>query len=275
MFGKLFEPTNIGKVRIKNRIAMSPMLPLGLYRDGIISDRTIDYYVERAKGGAGLIITGVFKVENDAEPAPIPYYPMVSLKGYGPLAELSDYVHAYGARIFIQLTAGTGRLIPPELIDEFGFKPVSASVNQAFYRPQVSTRALSTEEVEKLARSFGHAAQLIADAEIDGVELHGHQGYLFDQFTTPLWNRRTDRYSGDLDGRLRLPIEVLQNIKDVAGKSFPVTYRFGLKHYLKSPELGSLKRESVEIGRDIEEGLEMARKLEGAGFDGSCGCRLL
>jgi 2-enoate reductase len=266
-FGKLFESTNIGKVGIKNRIAMSPMLPLGLYRDGIIPARTVDYYVERAKGGAGLIITGVFKVENDAEPAPIPYYPMVNLKGYGPLAELSDYVHAYGARIFIQLTAGTGRLIPPELIDEFGFKPVSASVNQAFYRPQVSTRALSTEDVEKLARSFGRATQLIVAAEIDGIELHGHQGYLFDQFTTSLWNKRTDKYGGDLDGRLTLPIEVLQNIKDAAGKSFPVTYRFGLKHYLKTPERGTLKQDSVEVGRDIEEGLEMARRLETAGFD--------
>jgi len=175
-FQKLFEPIEIGKVHVKNRIAMSPMLPLGIYRDGMITDRIIDYYIERAKGGVGLVIAGVFKVENEVEAAPIPYYPIVSLKGYGPLAELSDYIHSHGARIFIQLTAGTGRLIPPEVMNEFGFKPVSASVNQAFYRPDVATEALSTENVEKLAKSFRRAAELVVAADIDGIELHAHQG---------------------------------------------------------------------------------------------------
>jgi len=248
---------------------MSPMLPLGLYPDGIISERIREYYVERAKGGVGLIITGVFKVENEVEPAPVPYYPIVTLKALGSLGELSDYVHAYGAKLFIQLTAGTGRLIPPEIIDEFGFKPVSASVNPAFYRPNVMTRALTTEEVQKLVKSFAHAAEIVAAAEIDGIELHGHQGYLLDQFTTSLWNRRTDKYGGDLEGRLRLPIEILEAIKDTVGKDFPVTYRFGLKHFLSSPERGSLNYDGyIEVGRDIKEGLEMAKRLEKAGFDG-------
>ncbi len=266
-FQKLFEPIEIGKVRVKNRIAMSPMLPLGVYRDGVLTDRVIDYYVERARGGVGLIIAGVFKVENEVERAPIPYYPMVSLKGYGPLAELSDYIHSYGARIFIQLTAGTGRLIPPEVMNEFGFKPVSSSVNPAFYRPDIATDALSTEDVEKLGKSFRRAAELVVAADIDGIELHAHQGYLFDQFTTSLWNRREDKYGGDLNGRLRLSMETLQNIKDVAGKGFPVTYRFGLRHYLRSRERGTLKKELPEVGRNLEESLEMAKRLEKAGFD--------
>jgi 2-enoate reductase len=268
-FNKLFESTKIGRVTIKNRIAMSPMLPLGLYRDGVMSERMIEYYIERAKGGVGLVITGVFKVENEVEPAPVPYYPIVNLKGLGPLSELSDYVHAYGAKLFVQLTAGAGRLIPPEMIDVFGFKPVSASVNPAFYRPNVSTRALTTEETEQLGKSFKRAAELLASAEVDGVELHGHQGYLLDQFTTALWNRRTDKYGGDLEGRLRLPIEVLEAVKEGAGKDFPVTYRYGLKHFLKTPEQGSLSQGGyVERGRDIEEGLEMGKSLEKAGFDG-------
>jgi len=268
-FKKLFEPTKIGKIAIKNRIAMSPMLPLGLYRGGVMSERMVEYYIERAKGGVGLIITGVFKVENEVEPAPVPYYPIVNLKGLGPLSELSDYVHAYGAKVFVQLTAGTGRLIPPEIIDVFGFKPVSASVNPAFYRPNVSTRELTTEETEKLGKSFKRAGELLASAEIDGVELHGHQGYLFDQFTTALWNRRTDKYGGDLDGRLRLSIEALGALKEGAGKGFPVTYRYGLKHFLKSAEQGSLSENGyVESGRDIAEGLEIGKKLQKAGFDG-------
>ena len=245
------------------------MLPLGLYRDGIMSERMIDYYIERAKGGVGLIITGVFKVENEVEAAPAPYYPIVNLKGLGPLSELSDYVHSFGTKLFVQLTAGTGRLIPPEIIDEYGFEPVSASVNPSFYRPNVLTKALTTEQTERLGKSFKHAAELLASADIDGVELHGHQGYLFDQFTTSLWNRRTDRYGGDLDGRLTLPIEALKAIKEGAGKNFAVTYRYGLKHFLKTAEQGTLNPSGyIEAGRDIQEGLEMGKKLEKAGFDG-------
>ncbi len=105
-------------------------------------------------------------------------------------------------------------------------------------------------------------------AGIDGVELHGHEGYLFDQFTTAIWNRRKDKYGGDLQGRLTFPIDILNVIKKHAGKDFAVQYRFGIKHYMKALNSGALPGEKFkEAGRDIEEGLEMARLLEQAGFD--------
>ena len=98
--------------------------------------------------------------------------------------------------------------------------------------------------------------------------MHGHEGYLFDQFTTALWNHRADKYGGNLSDRLTFPIEVLGKIKERAGRDFPVQYRFGLKHYIKGLNRGALKGEEfTEAGRDIEEGLEMARLLEEAGFD--------
>jgi len=270
-FRMLFEPIRIGRILINNRIAMAPMATGGLLNpDGTLTQRAMDYYVERAKGGVGLIIAGVAKVENEIEQilidGAIPRL-LVSSKASSSLGELAESVHHYGSRIFIQLTAGYGRVLSGEAID-IGVKIVSASAIPAYYRPRVTARALSTEEVEKLVRAFGHAAEIVAAAEIDGIELHGHQGYLFDQFATAIWNKRTDKYGGDLEDRCRFPIEVVETIRDRIGRDFPIVYRYGLKHYMKDPWTGALKREGyVEVGRDVEEGLEMARRLEKAGVD--------
>jgi 2-enoate reductase len=264
-YRKLFEPINIGKVEIKNRIAMAPMGVVGLINsDGSPTQRVVDYYVERAKGGTGLIITCVFKVECDIDTMGGLSHTLTPAARI-PLKEMCEQVHALGTKIFIQLTAGwgrVGRVFGPDA------KPVSASVLPDYWNPNIICRALETEEVEKIVAAFGFAAQIAATAGFDGIELHGHEGYLFDQFTTAFWNNRTDKYGGDLKQRLTFPIEVLNTIKNRVGKDFPVQYRFGLKHYIKGLNSGALKGEEfTEAGRDIEEGLEMAKLLEEAGFD--------
>jgi len=264
-FSRILEPIKIGKVEIKNRVAMAPMGIVGLLNpDGSPGQRAIDYYIERARGGVGLIISSVFKVENDIEKVGAGVF-LVSPEAMSPFAELAEAVHALGARIFVQLTAGFGRVTRSLRLIE---QPVSASPIPYYWQPDIICRALKTEEVEKLVERFGAAARILARAGIDGVELHGHEGYLFDQFTTAIWNKRTDKYGGDLAGRLRLPIEVLNEIKQKAGKDLPVQYRFGLKHYIKGLNMGALPGEDyTEAGRDIKEGLEMAKMLEEAGFD--------
>ena len=265
-FKKLFEPINIGKIQIKNRIAMAPMATLGLASpEGAITQRGIDYYAERARGGVGLLITGGTKVEEKIEPRFLtPLTAPASLPSFG---ELAETVHFYGSRIFVQLTPGLGRVAYGKLLDT-GFKPISASATPAWWRPKISARELTTDEVETLVRACGIGGAILKTAGIDGVELHGHEGYLLDQFTTALWNKRTDKYGGNLESRLRFPIEILTAIKEAAGADFPVIYRYGLKHYLKKPQTNALPGEEFEeAGRDIEEGLEMARLLEKAGFD--------
>jgi 2-enoate reductase len=212
-----------------------------------------------------LIITGLFKVENEIEPFQ-GVFSRMSRQALAPFVELAEAVHSLGARIFVQLTAGFGRVASAARLQDH--TPVSASAIPYYWDPKQTCRELKTEEVEGLVKAFGPAAEILAAAGIDGIELHGHEGYLFDQFTTSLWNKRTDRYGGTLDGRLRLPIEVLREIKAKAGKDFPVQYRFGLKHYVKALNSGALPGEKfAEAGRDVEEGLLMARKLEAAGFD--------
>ena len=266
MCARLLEPVKIGKMEMKNRIAMAPMGIGGLLNpDGSPGPRALDYYLERARGGVGLIITGVFRVENEVE-----HFPGLSARvtpqALGAFTELAEAVHALGTKIFVQLTAGFGRVAIPMRLQ--GNQPVSASAIPYYWDPRQTCRELKIEEIAKLVKAFGHAAEVLAAAGIDGVELHGHEGYLLDQFMTLFWNRRTDPYGGSLDGRLRLSIEVLQEIKRKAGPDFLVQYRFGLKHYMKALNLGALPGENfVEAGRDVEEGLLIARRLESAGFD--------
>ncbi len=267
-FRHLFEPVRIGKVEIKNRIALAPMGTGSILVDseGKLGPRGVEYYLERCRGGVGLIISHASKVENEIDPLKRGTgFPVVTHAVEGPFAELADAAHAFGTKIFVQLSAGFGRTAHPRILRE---KPVSASVNPNYWDPTIICREVTTEEVERHVKAFGPAAELLAECGIDGIELHGHEGYLFDQFTTAVWNRRTDKYGGELADRLNFPIEALQEIKRRVGKSFPVQYRFGLKHYMKGLRSGALPGEKyVEAGRDVEEGLKMAKMLEQAGFD--------
>ena len=253
----LFQPGKIGTLTVRNRIAMAPMGLFGLVESsGEISQRGIDYYVERAKGEVGLLITGIcfptteieFGGKETAEAGFL--FRADSPRVIPRLKELADAVHAYGAKIAVQLTAGFGRVIPPVL----GSQPVSASVLPNVWKLNVMTRELTTKEVERLAGSFRNAARIVREAGIDAVELHGHEGYLMDQFMTSLWNKRTDKYGGDLEGRLRFVLEIIEGIKDAAGRNFPVIFRYAVKHY-------------IEGGREVEESLAIARRLEKAGVD--------
>lgn len=273
---KLLEPLKIGTIDIKNRIAMAPMNNVSQTDpvDGSITKRCVDYYIERAKGGVGLIITGVFKVENEIEKCMdlktglvgFGGWPLILKKSMHDYVELANYVHSYGAKIFMQLSAGPGRVTAPDVIIS-GVKPVSASANECFYVPSETCRPLETDEVEEIVEKFGQAAELVANAGIDGIEVHGHEGYLIDQFSTSLWNKRTDKYGGDTKGRLTFAIEILRKIKEMVGSNFPVTYRYGVKHFIKAPWKSALNLKEKELGRDITESIEIARILEQAGYD--------
>ncbi|MGC8988058.1 MAG: FAD-dependent oxidoreductase, partial [Infirmifilum sp.] len=269
---RLFEPMSIGKCWVKNRIAMAPMGLVGMVNeDGSINRRIVDYYVERAKGGVGLIITGLTRVENEAEKLTLDgrhLLPILnSIRYVTSHSELTEEVHHWGTRIFVQLTAGTGRVLATLALLS-GITPVSASEVPSYWLPIIKTRALSREEIKKLVKAFGDAAEHAFLAGYDGVELHGHEGYLLDQFTSSAWNFRNDEYGGSLENRLRLPIEILDEIKSRVGKDFPVIYRFGVKHFIKGYNNPGLPGERFrEAGRDVEEGIEMAKMLERAGFD--------
>ena len=252
---KLFERGKIGRLEIKNRIAMAPMLTAlsEPVEDGRLSQRDIDFYAARAKGGTGMIITTFMRPNRRLE-ASIGEPVVNSSRCIRWLNDLAEACHEYGAKVCVQLSPGLGRIQPPNPALPHG-GTVSASPLPNFWDPNVIARELTIEEIEQLVKDFEFSCNIISSAEIDAIEIHAHQGYLVDEFVTALWNKRTDKYGGDLDGRLRLPLELVEAAKRGAGADFPITYRYGLTHYLDG-------------GREIEEGLEIARRLEAAGVDG-------
>jgi 2-enoate reductase len=267
---KLFTPIKINGVEVKNRIGMAPMGAFGLVDEyGCFDQRGVDYYTERAKGGTGLIISSVCKVENTVDAVINGLLPCIDtdpVRFVLTASELTERVHAYGAKMFLQLSMGFGRVLSPHMATK---PPVSASAVPNFWDPSVTCREMTTEEVEFVIDKFGQGAATARRAGFDGVEIHAvHEGYLLDQFTTAFTNHRTDKFGGDLKGRMTLPCEIVRCIKRYTSKDFPVIMRFSMKSCVKDFNQGGLEGEDYkECGRDFDEGLGVAKILSDAGYD--------
>lgn len=269
-YKNLFTPVKIGAVTLKNRFALAPMGPLGLAdAEGGFNQRGIDYYTERAKGGTGLIITGVTFSDCEVETQSMPNCPNST---YNPVhfirtsKEMTERVHAYGSKIFLMMSAGFGRVTIPTNLGEF--PPVAPSAIPHRWLDKIC-RPLTKEEIHSIVKSFGDGAYHAKRGGFDGVEIHAvHEGYLLDQFAISMFNQRTDEYGGSLDNRLRFAREVVEEIKSRCGQDFPVVLRFSLKSMIKDWREGALPGEIFEEkGRDIEEGLETAKLLVQYGYD--------
>lgn len=269
-YQKLFTPVKIGSVTIKNRFAMAPMGPLGLAdAQGGFNQRGIDYYTERAKGGTGLIITGVTFSDCKVETQSMPNCPNST---YNPVhfirtsREMTERVHAYGSKIFLMMSAGFGRVTIPTNLGEF--PPVAPSAIPHRWLDKIC-RPLTAEEIRSIVKSFGDGAYNAKRGGFDGVEIHAvHEGYLLDQFAISMFNQRTDEYGGSLENRLRFAKEIVEEIKSRCGEDFPVALRFSVKSMIKDWREGALPGEEfTEMGRDIEEGLQAAKLLVEYGYD--------
>lgn len=261
-YKKLFSPIKISKCELKNRIALMPM---GVFSkrlmnpDGSYTKDGADYYIERAKGGTGLIITGL-----------VPMVDWLGLPYIGKDPEsyiknqkyLVDGVHKYGAKVFIQITAISGRssVHPGD---------PAPSALPTVWDPTKKSREMTVEEIHEYVEAFAKGAAIVQAAGADGVEIHAvHEGYLIDQFTMSAMNHRTDEYGGSLENRLRFPIEIVKAIKAKCGKDFPVSLRYSVRSYMKAFNRGALPGEEFkEFGRDLEESLLAAKMLEEAGYD--------
>lgn len=269
-YSKLFSPIKIGSITIKNRFAMAPMGPLGLAdASGGWNQRGIDYYVERAKGGTGLIITGVTffdQVVEKQDPTTVPnplYKPVNFVKTS---REMTERIHAYGSKIFLQLSGGFGRVTIPTNVGDI--PPIAPSAIPHRWLDK-TCRAITVDEIHAIVKQFGEAAFHAKRAGFDGVQIHAvHEGYLIDQFAISMFNQRTDEYGGSLENRLRFAKEIVEEIKKTCSDDFPVTLRFSLKSMIKDWRVGALPGEDFEEkGRDTEEGLKAAKLLESYGYD--------
>ncbi|MBP3871209.1 MAG: FAD-dependent oxidoreductase [Faecalicoccus sp.] len=261
MYNYLFSPVKIGPVEIPNRIALLPMgvfSPRMMNPDGSYTKDGADYYIERAKGGTGLIITGLVPLPPGGHLPSIMNNPETYVEN---MKYLADGVHKYGSKVFIMISALSGRSGAP------GDPAPSATAN--VWDPRGVQREMTVEEIHDYVKWFAQGAKLAKDAGIDGVEIHAvHEGYLLDQFTISAFNQRTDQYGGSLENRLRFPCEIVQAIKEKCGKDFPVSLRYSVVSKTKDFNRGAVPGEEFkEFGRDYEESAKVAKMLQDAGYD--------
>lgn len=257
-YEKLFTPFKIGKMEVKNRLVMSPMGTNSALANGRKTDNEIDYFIERAKGGVGMIIMGCQPLNEKIAQGSMEGY-MDSFTVLPSLTSVCDGVHRYGAKIVCQLTPGTGRNAFP---DTLGNPPMSASEISSAFDTNLMCHALTKEEIAQMMNDFKFAAGVAMDAGYDAIEIHAHAGYLIDQFLSPVWNKRTDEYGGTPEKNTRFAKDIYHAIREVVGPDVPILFRISLDHRFNG-------------GRDLEYSMKILKELEKEGidaFDIDAGC---
>jgi 2,4-dienoyl-CoA reductase-like NADH-dependent reductase (Old Yellow Enzyme family) len=255
-YAPLFETLTFSNgTQLKNRVVMAPMTNFSSNPDGTVTDGEVNYYARRASG-VGMVVTactyvtangkgfhGEFAADRDEM---IP-----SLK------KLAEAIKAKGAKAVLQIFHG-GRMCPPELVPNG--ETVSASAVAPEGEGQPVPRALTESEIESIIRDFGEATRRAIEAGYDGVEIHGANGYLLQQFFSPHSNRREDKWGGSLEKRMTFPLAVIDEVKKVAAahaknpEPFLIGYRF-------SPE------EPETPGITMADTLSLVDALAGKGLD--------
>jgi len=243
IFPHLFEPIQIGKTTVKNRIFMPP-LSTNLADKGYVTDALVEHYSNRARGGVGLIVTEVTTVEPTYTylPGDMSIYDDSYIPGW---KKLVDAVHKYDTKILSQLFHPAYMAFPvpgtPQLI---------APSNVGPYYAKSAPRAVTVEELHVLVRQFGEAALRFKKAGGDGVEIQcAHAHGLLGGFLTPLYNKRTDEYGGDINGRLRLTLEVIREVRKQCGDDFIIDVRISGDEY---SEGGLTLNDMIYVSKQLE-----------------------
>ena len=242
----LFSPIKIGKKEVKNRVFMPP-ISTNLANKGYVTEELIKHYSDRAKGGVGLIVTEVVTVEPTYIylPGDMSIHDDSFIDGW---KRLYDEVHKYGTVLLPQLFHPAFMAFPipgtPQLI---------APSNVGPYYARQAPREVTVEELKVIIRQFGEAAKRVQIAGGDGVEIHAaHAHGLLGGFLSPLYNKRCDEYGGDIDGRLKLTLEVLAEVRRVCGEDFIIDVRISGDEY-------------SDGGLNINDMTYVAKQLEKAG----------
>jgi len=245
IFMKLFEPIEIGGVRVKNRIVMPAGETHFEAPDGGVTDRLLEFYRERARGGVGLAIVGLAKIEGHF---------MGGLAAHDDkyipdLAKVANIFHQHDVKCALQL-GHPGRY-------EVSFDPSRQPVAPSPIPPPIFTKRvpkeLTKQEILQIEEEFAQAAVRAKEAGFDAVELLSGAGYLIAQFFSPATNKRADEYGGSLENRARFAVEIIQRIKEKCGTSYPVLIRVAGDEF-------------IEGGNTINEMKRIAKVLEDAGI---------
>jgi len=217
---RLFDPLMIGNLTLKNRIVMPPMANDLADAQGRVTDPLIAHYTRRAPG-VGLVIVehSYFTPEGKASLRQLGIHDDATVNG---LTSLAASIHAKGTPICIQVNHAGRR--GSRAVS--GLEPMAPSAIPSD-SPEAIPRELKRNEIQDLVRLFGEAALRARKAGFDAVEIHGAHGYLLNQFTSPLSNRRSDEYGGSFERRIRFPLEVVAEVRRVLGSDFLMLYRLG------------------------------------------------
>jgi 2,4-dienoyl-CoA reductase-like NADH-dependent reductase (Old Yellow Enzyme family) len=247
-FPRLFEPGRIGSLALKNRIIKAPQHTGLANPDGSVTDRMLRYYRDVAQGGAAMIIVEYAWVDNDASQASPCQLGIARMEHIPGLSLIADTIRANGAVPAIQIShAGRQRFIlqQPKAASDVPWPEITAAGCPI-------PVPMTVDEIKEVVKAFGQAAKRAQTAGFDMVEIHACHGYLISNFFSPYSNKRTDWYGGPLENRMRLPLEVVKEIKAQVGPDYPVCVRLSGTDY----EPG---------GHTIEDTIELSKRLEARG----------
>ena len=251
-FKHLFSPIKIGPMTVRNRIVASSHATNFMMPIGPPTDRAIDYYVSKAKGGVGLIVTqftSVLPLSTDAPP--VIFQSDAVIPGY---KKLADAVRHEGAGIMVQL-ALPGKFMGTDMFGGVVLSSSSLPSVSALRGVGETPREMTIEEIKEAVEAFANAARRAREADLDGVEINMAVGFLISQFMSPAFNQRTDEYGGSLENRLRFPIEVIDAVREAVGKDFVVGIRLTGDEFLE----GGI---NLDLAKQNAEMLEATGKLD-------------
>jgi 2,4-dienoyl-CoA reductase-like NADH-dependent reductase (Old Yellow Enzyme family)/thioredoxin reductase len=264
MFKRLQTPGKIGSLQIKNRMIMAPMAMQEPDKNGVVSDRMIEYFVERARGGVGLITTVGFFVTPSAESVPSIWDDRF-IPG---LKRMIDAIHKAGSKVAVQLATSGGRVDfahPNAASDMPGEIPRGTwdYLKAPYRKPKIVTTAELDEWIEKHTAAAVRAQKAGADA----IQIHGAGPYLVADLVSPWINTRTDKYGGDFKGRAKYCVDLVRTSRTALGRDFPIIYKFSADQRLDG---GFALSDGVLMAQMIEEAGANALDVVSGAFSSTC-----
>jgi 2,4-dienoyl-CoA reductase-like NADH-dependent reductase (Old Yellow Enzyme family) len=227
---QLFETLEISNIKLKNRVGLAPMTRTSATEDGLATEQMANYYAKFAKGGFGLIITEGTYPDEQYSQGYTDQPGIANDKQVEAWRKVISSIHSNGAKIFCQIMhAGAlsqGNRYKNETIGPSAVKPKGEQLGFYGGSGEFSVpKEMTTEDIKEVVQSFANAAKRAKQAGYDGIEIHGANGYILDQFLTDYTNHRTDQYGGSTENRVRLLVEVLQAVREEVGSEYPVGIR--------------------------------------------------
>lgn len=259
----LIKPLETYNLSLKNRLVMPPMATAKADDEGKITEDILNYYDEKSKGGyISLIIIehSFISPEGKASHRQMSAADDSVIDG---LRNLADTIHKNGAKAVMQISHA-GSATTREIT---GYDPVAPSAIQNPRKGESVPLELTQDQIKDIVQKFKKAAMRVKEAGFDGVEIHSAHGYFLNQFLSPLTNKRTDEYGGDIYGRIRIHLEIIKEIRNAVGNSYPIFLRIGAT-------------DNTEGGTTIEDSIKASIEFEKAGVDildisgGFCGYAL-